>query len=98
MAQFVASRGPLVSAVNPSAERPMPLLKRRRPSPAIVVALLALFVALDGPATAARFVNGAMIEKDSITNRQVRNGTLGVRDLSRSAVRSLQTTPSRSVG
>jgi hypothetical protein len=64
----------------------------------MVVAILALFVALDGPATAARLIDGTSIKSNSITNRQVRNGTLGTRDLSKSAIKSLQTTPSRSVG
>jgi hypothetical protein len=64
----------------------------------MVVALLALFVALDGPATAARLIDGGSIKKGSITNRQVRNGTLGTQDLSKRAVKTLQTTPSRSVG
>jgi hypothetical protein len=64
----------------------------------MVVASLALFVALDGPATAARFISGSSIKPNSITNRQVRNRTLGVQDLSKSAVRTLQTTPSKSVG
>ncbi|HWH94726.1 MAG TPA: hypothetical protein VNT03_12765 [Baekduia sp.] len=64
----------------------------------MVVALIALFIALDGPATAARLVDGGSIRKDSITNRQVRNRTLGTQDLSHRAIRSLQTTPSRSVG
>jgi hypothetical protein len=63
----------------------------------MVVALLALFVALDGPATAARLIDGRTIKRNSITNQQVRNGTLGTQDLSKSARRSLQTTPAGSV-
>ena len=51
----------------------------------MVVALLALFIALDGPATAARLIDGSSIKRNSITNRQVRNGTLGTQDLSKSA-------------
>jgi hypothetical protein len=64
----------------------------------MVVALLALFIALDGPATAARLVDGGSIKRNSITNKQVRNGTLGVQDLSKSAVKTLRTTPWNSVG
>jgi hypothetical protein len=64
----------------------------------MAVALLALFIALDGPAAAARLVNGSSIKPNSITNRQVRNGTLGTQDLSKTAIKRLQTTPSRSVG
>jgi hypothetical protein len=64
----------------------------------MVVASLALFVALDGPATAAHLMSGSSIKKNSITTRQVRNHTLRTTDLSASAVKSLRTTPSRSVG
>lgn len=64
----------------------------------MVVALLALFIALDGPATAARLIDGATIKRNSVTNRQVRNGTLGTQDLSKSAIKSLRVTPSKSVG
>lgn len=73
-------------------------LKGRRPSAPMVVALIALFVALDGPATAARFINGASIKPNSITHKQVKNGTLGKLDLSKSATTYLRTTPSKSVG
>jgi hypothetical protein len=64
----------------------------------MVVALLALFVALDGPATAARFVSGASIKRNSITTKQIRNGTLGRQDLSKLAQSYLRTTPAKSVG
>ncbi|HMJ35725.1 MAG TPA: hypothetical protein VK501_17600 [Baekduia sp.] len=63
----------------------------------MVVALLALFVALDGPATAARLIDGKSIKRNSITNQQIRNGTLGTQDLSKTAVKRLQTTPTGSV-
>jgi hypothetical protein len=64
----------------------------------MVVALIALFVALDGPATAARLIDGRTIKKSSITTRQVRNHTLGTQDLSARAVKKLRTTPGKSVG
>jgi hypothetical protein len=64
----------------------------------MVVALLALFIALDGPATAARLIDGRTIKRNSITNAQVRNRTLGTQDLSKQAVKALEATPSRSVG
>jgi hypothetical protein len=64
----------------------------------MVVALLALFVALDGPATAARIVSGSSIKRNSITNKQIRNGTVGRQDLSKRAQAYLRTTPARSVG
>jgi hypothetical protein len=64
----------------------------------MAVALLALFIALGGPATAAHLIDGSTIERSSITNKQVRNGTLGAQDLSKRAVASLKATPSKSVG
>jgi hypothetical protein len=64
----------------------------------MVVALLALFVALDGPATAARLIDGGSIRRNSITSAQIRNGTLGTHDLSRAAIRTLQATPAGAVG
>jgi hypothetical protein len=64
----------------------------------MAVALLALFIALDGPATAARLIDGATIKRNSVTTKQVRNGTLGTQDLSKRAVTALKVTPSKSVG
>jgi hypothetical protein len=75
----------------------MPRRLRRRPSPAMVVALLALFVALDGPATAARLIDGKSIRRNSITTGQIRNRTLGTQDLSAKAVKSLTATPKASI-
>jgi hypothetical protein len=63
----------------------------------MVVALLALFVALDGPATAARsasrLLDGKSIKANSITSAKIRNRTLGVQDLSKRAITTLQATP-----
>jgi hypothetical protein len=56
----------------------------RRPSFATVVALLALFVALGGPAEAARVAR-------KITGANVKDHSLTTRDLSRGAVRALRT-------
>jgi hypothetical protein len=64
----------------------------------MVVALIALFVAFDGPATAARLVDGGSIRPNSITSRQVRNRTLGTQDLSKKAMTTLRATPTGSVG
>ena len=73
-------------------------LRLRRPSPAFVIALLALFVAVGGPAEAAKLINGQRIKRGTITAKQVKNRSLGVSDLSRGARTSLRATPSRSVG
>jgi hypothetical protein len=69
----------------------------RRPSPALVIALLALFVALGGPAQARRLINGKEIRKGTVRSRQVKDHSLSTRDLSRAAVRSLRTTPNASI-
>jgi hypothetical protein len=55
---------------------------RNRLSPASVLALIALFVALTGTATAASTV--------LITGAQIRDGTIGVKDLSRKARHALR--------
>ena len=76
----------------------MPTLRLvRRPSLATVIASLALFVALGGPAHAARFIDGKLLRKGSVRSAAVKDRTLKVRDLSRPAVRKLQRTPNASV-
>jgi hypothetical protein len=67
------------------------------PSFATVIASLALFVALGGPAHAARLIDGNLLRRGSVTTVAVKDGSLGVRDLSRQAVKTLQETPSNSV-
>jgi hypothetical protein len=51
-------------------------LKRLRPSPAMVVALLALVVALGGTAYAAGQINGGSIQKQSIGAGKLKKKTL----------------------
>jgi len=63
----------------------------RRPSPSLLIALLALFVAAGGPAEAAKLINGKKIRKGTVTSRQVKNRSLSTRDLSRRTVSSLRT-------
>lgn len=65
---------------------------KRRPSFATVVALLALFVALGGPAEAER-----LIGKGSVTSSAVKDRSLRLQDLSRKTVRQLQTTRNNSI-
>ena len=69
----------------------------RRPSAPMVVALLALFVALGGPARAARVIEGSDIKRGSIGSKQVKDRGLKQRDLSRAAVRTLTATPNGSI-
>jgi hypothetical protein len=65
------------------------------------VALIALFVALGGPAKAAKLIEGSTIRKgtiagdrlrsNTITGKQVRNRSLSTSDLSSASIRSLRT-------
>lgn len=76
----------------------MSQLARRLPSPGMVVALVALFVALDGPAAAKRLlIDGGSIRPNSIRSAQIKNRSLGTADLSTTAVRTLQRTPNASI-
>jgi hypothetical protein len=63
----------------------------------MVVALIALFVALGGPAQAKRVIDGGSIRKGTITSRQIKNGSVAKADLSKTAVSSLTATPASSV-
>jgi hypothetical protein len=58
----------------------------------MLVALLALFVALGGPAQADR-----LLGKGSVTAREVKDRSLSERDLSRRTVTKLRRTPARSI-
>jgi hypothetical protein len=71
---------------------------RRRPSPAMVVALIALFIALGGPAQAKKALDGKLLGKGTVTGRAIKNGSVAKADLSKAAVKSLERTPSNSVG
>ncbi len=62
---------------------------KRRPSPALVVALVALFVAFSGTATAALVMTGQNIKDGTITGQDVKNRALGTNKLSKRAVSSL---------
>lgn len=69
----------------------------RRPSPALLIAIAALFVALGGPAQAQRLIGGKEIKKGAVASKQVKDRSLKPRDLSRGAVRTLKATPNRSI-
>lgn len=79
----------------------MSKLKSRRPSPAMVVAMIALFVALAGTAYAAQTINGGSIKKQTIgggklkqktlTGFQINTNKLGVVPSAKSAVRASHT-------
>jgi Collagen triple helix repeat (20 copies) len=63
---------------------------KRRPSPALVMAIVALFVAFSGTATAALVMTGKQIKDGTITGKDLRNRTLGTNKLSKNAVSSLK--------
>jgi hypothetical protein len=69
----------------------------RRPSAPLLVALLALFVALGGPAQAERLINGAKIKRNSVASRQIKDRSVRERDLARGTVRALRATPDGSI-
>jgi hypothetical protein len=73
-------------------------LRTRRPSAATLIALLALFVALGGPAEAAKLINGKLIKPGTVRSKQVKNRSLSTVDLSSTAVRSLMRTPAGTIG
>lgn len=90
----------------PRSTDPSAAPRRRRISSAHVLSGLALFVALGGTSYAAvslpknsvgttqlrkNAVASSDIRKNAVTSAKVRNGSLGVADLSRSAVNSLRT-------
>jgi len=54
----------------------MRTLRNRRPSPALVVALVALVVALAGTAYAAQTINGGAIKKQTIGAGKIKHKTL----------------------
>jgi hypothetical protein len=79
----------------------MSMLKNRRPSAAMVVAVIALFVALAGTAYAAQTINGGAIMKQTIgagkikhktlTGYQINTDKLGVVPSAQSATRASHT-------
>ena len=70
---------------------------RRRPSAALVLSSVALFVALGGPAAAQEAISGSRLAGNSVTGAKIRDGSLAAKDLSSSARRTLKTPANRSV-
>lgn len=72
----------------------------RRPSAALVLSFVALFVALGGPAAAQRAaqkISGARLASNSVTGSKIRDGSLAAKDFSARARRTLKTPANRSV-
>jgi hypothetical protein len=63
----------------------------------MAVALLALFIALGGPAQAKRLIDGKLLQKGSVSGRAIKKGTITKAHLTKAAVRSLTTTPPNSI-
>jgi hypothetical protein len=68
----------------------MSSIRKRRPTVAMVVAMVALFVALSGSATAAIVMTGSNIKDGTIAGKDLKNRTLGSKKLSKKAIRSLK--------
>jgi hypothetical protein len=54
---------------------------KRRPSPAIVISLLALFVALGGTSYAALTITGKQVKDSSLTGKDIKNSTITSSDV-----------------
>src|SRR3954468_13817425 len=63
-------------------------LQIRRPSPALVVSIVALVMSCGGPAVAAHYVvsNSKQIKNGAVTGADVRNGSLTAADLAAGAL------------
>jgi hypothetical protein len=66
-------------------------LLRRRPSPAMIVALIALFVSLSGVSygVATGFIDSREIKNNEIRSRDIRNNEIRTRDLRNNEVRGI---------
>jgi hypothetical protein len=62
------------------------MLKRLIPSPSMLVALVALFVALGGSAYAAIVVTGKNIRNSTVEGSDIKNGALASRDIKHDSV------------
>ena len=57
----------------------------RRPSPSMVVAIIAVMAASTGSATAAKLMSGKDVRHGSLTGVDIKDGSIALKDLSRSA-------------
>ena len=62
-------------------------MRRFVPSPAMVVAVIALFVSLGGSAYAALVITGKNIKNGTVTTKDIRNHSLSGTDVRRTARR-----------
>jgi len=68
----------------------MRMPRMRRPSPSLVVAVIALVVALGGTAIAQSLITGRDIRNGSITGKDIRNGTITGRKVKRDSLTGRQ--------
>jgi hypothetical protein len=68
----------------------IPRRRLRLPSPALLVAFAALFVASSGTAVAAKLITGKQIANNTISASDVKNGSLQTKDLSAKARAALR--------
>jgi hypothetical protein len=57
-------------------------LKKFRPTPGVVLAVIALFVAMSGSAVASKLITGKDVKNQSLTGSDIRNGSVHSGDLS----------------
>ena len=69
----------------------------RRPSAGTSIAVVALFVALGGPAEAAKVISGSTIKNESITGKKIKARSVTLSDLSVGTRRTLVQTPLGSI-
>jgi hypothetical protein len=72
----------------------MRYIEKLRPSPALIVALVALMAALGGTAVAGSLISGKQIARNAITSRHVKDGSLQLSDLA-PRMRSAMSKPTR---
>jgi hypothetical protein len=68
----------------------MTRLLRQRPSPAMAVALISLFVSLGGVGYAAATIGSAQIKNNSVRTQDIRNGTIRGKDVRRNSLAARQ--------
>src|SRR5215208_995242 len=68
----------------------MTRLLRHKPSPAMIVALISLFVALGGVGYAAATIGSAQIKNNSIRTQDIRNRTIRGRDIRSNSIAAKQ--------
>jgi hypothetical protein len=73
-------------------------MRAGRPSPALVIALVALFVSLGGTGYAAVKITGRNVKDSSLTGKDVKNRSLGAQELKRDVLRTGPQGPSGPTG